>query len=184
MEYRKLFPNPSDESALKKEDFISSAKTVYAAAVWIRVKENKRSGEPYEIPSVLLETSEELIVRDGVIDTSQLKALTSLPDELWLQGVIGDCYMKTSFNLWKTLKDDDSQPDSIKPYYPLGKKVVFPLGANSPKLSIVYAKLGSTIDGDVEVEGSLGQIIRDKLAEMYGGKIGKEDKTNNSNPND
>ena len=183
--FRQLFPNPSDETRLKKEEFFATAKTEYAAAMWIQAKEEGRENGEYPVPSYLLSESEELDVVGNAIDTTSLKVLKGLPNEMWLQNVGGigcDCqYIKSNINLSQLLCDDDSLPDGSKTYYVLGRKIKFPKGTHKTKLAIIYANNGEGIDGSVDVDDNVASIVRRRLLEIYAGKVGEEDKTNNTN---
>lgn len=181
-----LFPNPGDENAVDREDFIETAKTRYAYEMWRKIKEDKREYGECDIPSHLLEEAE-LSVADNEMDLSTLEIMRGIDEELWLQDVGGiscECtYIKSSVNKWKLLCDDDSLPDDARVYYPLGKKLVFPLGAHANSVKIVYAKRGEDVDDVIEVDDVIGDIVRRGLIDTYGGKVGAEDKKNDSNSN-
>lgn len=183
--WRQLFPGPSDEVKVKKEEVIATAKTEYAYQLWVKLMVDKREEGIMEVPSYLYSEAE-LEIKDNVMDISSLKIMRSIPWETWL-AQIGelDCeckYVKSTLNLSQVLCDDDSLPDSAKTYYVVGKKIKFPKGVHKTPLPIVYANSGENIDGNIEVEDSLAGIVRRTLIEIYGGKIGVTDKTNNSNP--
>ncbi len=186
LSFRQLFPNPSDETKLKKEDFMATAYTEYAAAMWLMAKEEKREEGVFNVPSHLLAQSEPLIVEDNRIDTSELRILRGLPNEIWLQNVGGvgcDCqYVKSNMNQTQLLCDDDSLGGGARTYYIMGNRILFPQGTHKKKLPIVYAKTGEDINGDIQVDDIIGKIVRDRLLQIYQGKIGQADPTNNSNP--
>lgn len=183
--WRQLFPGPSDEVKVKKEEFMATAKTEYAYQLWIKIMAERREEGQLDIPSYLLSEAE-LEVVNGVMDISSLKIMRSLPWETWLQNVGGincECpYVKTTLNLAQVLCDDDSLPDGARTYYAEGKKLKFPKGVHKSPLPIVYANSGENIKGYIEVEDSLAGVVRRSLIEIYGGKIGNKDVTNNSNP--
>ncbi len=183
--WRQLFPDPSDETKVKKEEFIATAKLEYAYQLWIKLMADKREEGYFEVPSYLLSETE-LEVKDNVMDISSLKIMRGLPWETWLQNIGGiECkckYVKSTLNLSQVLCDEDSLPDGDKTYYVVGKKIKFPKGVDQDKLPITYANSGENIDGYIEVEDSLGGIVRRTLVEIYGGKVGSDDDTNNSNP--
>lgn len=183
--WKQLFPESSDESKVKKEQFIADSKTEYAYQLWLRILNDKNMEGQIDIPSYLL-SEIELDVANDEMDISGLKIMRSLPFEVWLQNVGGincDCqYVKTTFNLAQTLCDDDSLGDNAKTFYPLGKRIKFPKGVHKNRLPITYANNGENINGMIEVDDAIGGLVRRSLIELYGGKTGKEDKTNNTNP--
>jgi len=183
--WKQLFPGPSDEVKVKKEEFIATAKTEYAYQLWVKLMAEKREEGSFSVPSYLL-SEVELDVVDKVMDISSLKIMRSIPWETWLVAIGDlDCtctYVKSTINLAQVLCDDDSLDDADKTYYVVGKKIKFPLGVHKTPLEITYANSGENIDGNIEVEDSIAGIVRRTLIEIYGGKIGVTDKTNNSNP--
>lgn len=184
--WKQLFPNPSDEVKTKKEEFISTAKTEYSYQLWLKLMAEKREEGAFSVPSYLLSETE-LEVKDNVMDISGLKIMRSIPWETWLSNIGGiDCrckYVKSTLNLVQTLCDDDSLDDADKIYFVVGKKIMFPRGVHKSPLPIIYANSGENINGNIEVEDSLAGIVRRTLIEIYGGKVGVEDKTNNTNSN-
>lgn len=183
--WRQLFPGPSDEVKVKKEEFIATAKTEYALQLWTKLMAEKREEGYFNVPSYLLSEAE-LPVENDVMDISSLKIMRSIPWETWLANVGGincECpYVKTTFNMAQILCDDDSLPDNARTYYAVGKKVKFPKGVHKTPLPITYANSGEKIDGSIEVEDSIAGMVRRTLIEIYGGKIGTQDVTNNTNP--
>ncbi len=182
--WRSMFPKPTDEVKVRKEQVIADAKSEYAYQMWVKQKAEKReSGEDF-ISSHLL-TEVELEVINNEIDISGLKILRGLDYENWLQNVGGyGCackYVKTSHNLVQALCEDDSLGDSRR-VFPLGKKLKFPDGTHSKKLSITYVNGGESIDGMIEIDDVMAGIIRRSLYELYQQKIGQADVTNNTNP--
>lgn len=181
-----LFPNPGDENAVDLEDFVSTAKTEYAFQIWRKIKEDKREYGSADIPSYLL-TEVSLPVVNGEVDLTGLSIMRSIDEEQWLQDVGGmdcDCsYIKSNVNDWKKLCDDDSLPDDARVVYPVGKKLKFPRGAHADEIQITYANQGEDIDDVIEIDDAIGGIVRTRLIEIYGGKIGQEDKRNDSNTN-
>lgn len=184
--WSQIFPRPNDEEAVDREDFVATAKTQYAFELWKRIKEDKREYGTCDIPSYLLSEAE-LEVVDNEMDISSLSIMRSIDQELWLQdigGVSCEClYVKSTLNQTKSLCDDDSLPDTAKTFYPLGKKIKFPRGTHKTPLKIVYANNGQEIDGMIEVDDAIGGIVRIRLIEIYGGKIGPEDPSNDSQSN-
>ncbi len=184
--FNQLFPNPGDEVAVDREDFVATAKTRYAYEVWRKIKEDKVVYGECEIPSWLL-TEKEFEVKNNQIDLTGTGIMRGIDEELWLQDVGGmncDCvYVKSSVNKWKGLCDDDSLPDDAKIFYPQGLLIKFPLGVHADKLPVMYAKSAEDIEDVVEVDDVLGDIVRRALVETYGGRVGVEDEKNDSNTN-
>jgi len=182
--WRQLFPNPGDEAKITKEEFVATSKTEYAYQLWLKLMADKREEGVMEVPSYLL-SEVDLDVQDNVMDISSLKIMRSIPWEQWLQNIGGiNClckYVKSTLNHAQLLCDDDGIGDNDKTYYVVGKKIKFPRGTHSNNLSLTYVNSGEKIDGSIEVEDSIGGIVRRSLIEIYGGKIGPEDTTNNTN---
>lgn len=183
--WRQLFPDPTVRTKVKKGEVLASAKVEYAYQLWLKLMADKREDGYIDAPSYLL-TEKELDVANDEMDISSLKIMRGLPWEIWLQNIGGvncDCkYVKSTLNLAQVLCDDDSLGDSDKTYYVVGKKIKFPRGTHAKKLPITYANNGEDIDGKIEVEDTIAGIVRRTLLELYGGKIGSKDVTNNSNP--
>lgn len=179
-----LFPNAGDENAVDREDFVSTAKSEYSYQIWRKIKEDKREYGECDIPSQLLGEAEMEVVNNE-IDLSTLNIMRGIDQELWLQDVGGincDCtYIKSTVNNWKALCDDDSLPDDARIFYPVGLKIKFPLGAHAEKVPIIYAKSPEDIDDVIEVDDAIAGMIRRSLIEIYGNRIGVEDKKNDSN---
>ena len=181
--WSQLFPRPNDEEAVDREDFVATAKNIFALELWKKLKEDKLLYGECDIPSYLLSETK-LEVKDNEMDISSLKIMRSIDQELWLQdigGIACDCiYVKSTLNNTKILCDEDSLPDNAKTYYPIGKKIKFPLGVHDSPLSITFANSGEDIDGDIQIDDAIAGIVRVRLIEIYGGKIGTEDKENDS----
>ncbi len=184
--FNQLFPNPGDEVAVDREDFVSTAKTEYAYQMWRKIVEDKARYGESEIPSYLL-TTKTLPVSDGKMSLEGLSIMRSIDQELWLQDVGGmncDCeYVKSTMNNTKLLCGDDSLPDDSRTYYPKGKEIIFPKGTHANELEITYANSGEDIDDVIEIDDAIAGIIRQRLIEIYVGKIGAEDNKNDSNTN-
>lgn len=184
--WAQLFPRPTDEEAVDREDFVATAKSEYAFQIWRKIKEDKVLYGDCDIPSYLL-SEKELDVADNIMDISSLKIMRSIDQELWLQDIGGigcECqYIKSTLNNSKLLCDDDSLPDDSRTFYPMGKKIIFPKGVHKTPLAIVYANQGEEIDGRIEIDDAIGGILRTRLIEIYGGKIGVPDTANDSDPN-
>jgi len=184
--WSQLFPRPGDEEAVDRGDFVATAKSEYAFQLWKKIKEDKVLYGDCDIPSYLL-SEKELEVVDNEMDISSLKIMRSIDQELWLQGIGGigcECvYVKSSLNQSKLLCDDDSLADDARTFYPFGKKIKFPKGTHASPLKIQYANQGEEIDEVIEIDDAIAGIVRTRLIEIYGGKIGQEDKSNDSNSN-
>jgi hypothetical protein len=184
--YNQLFPRPTDEEAVDKQDFVATAKNVFAYELWRKIKEDKLLYGECDIPSYLLSEAK-LDVKDDEMDISSLKIMRSIDQELWLQNIGGmncEClYVKSTLNLSKILCDDDSLPDDSRTFYPQGLKIKFPNGVHATPLSIIYANQGEEVNERIEIDDAIAGIVRVRLIEIYGGKIGQEDKANDSNSN-
>lgn len=184
--WRQIFPNPSDETSITKEEFIETAKVEYATKVWeFNRAERLSTGQDNIQPSLLSEAT--LTVVDKQADISELNALRSLPNNTWIQGLgeIGcaECeYVILDLNKYRLLCDDDSRDKSKKPAIVLGKKIIFPEGAHKPEVSIIFANMGSELDGETEIDDAIGGLVRRALIDIYGKRF-PEDKSNNSNGN-
>lgn len=184
--WNQLFPRPGDEEAVDKEDFVATAKGEFAYQLWKKIKEDKILYGECDIPSYLLSETELEVVNDEM-DISGLKIMRSIDQELWLQNIGGigcECnYVKSTLNQTKMYCDDDSLADDAKPYYPQGKKIKFTKGVHKTPLPITYANQGEDINDKIEIDDAIAGIIRRELINIYGGKIGQEDKQNDSDSN-
>lgn len=184
--WRQLFPNPGDEAALTKEEFQETAKLEYAYQLLLFYYKERREFGLFIFPSYMLNEIE-LPVVDNEVDIKELTIFRSLPSDLWLQNVGGvacKCtYVKTDVNMAQLMCDDDSLDSDYLTYYVVNNKIKFPDGVHQNPITIIYANRGDKLNGFVEVDDALAGIVRTRLVEIYGGKIGKEDDTNNSNSN-
>lgn len=184
--WNQLFPRPGDEEAVDKQDFVATAKSVFAYELWRKIKEDKFLYGECDIPSYLLSQAK-LAVVDNEMDISGLKIMRSIDQELWLQDIGGvrcDClYVKSTLNNTKLLCDDDSLPDDAKTFYPFGQKIIFPKGVHDSPLEISYANQGEEINERIEIDDAIAGIVRVRLIEIYGGKVGQPDTANDSDPN-
>ena len=183
--FHQLFPSPNDETAVKLEEIIATSKGEYSYQLWLKSKADKREDGEFQIPSYLLNTKE-LDVVNNEIDISTIKLMRGFDQETWLQNIGGvncECrYIKSTLNQTQLLCDDDSLPEDARTYYVIGKKIKFPKGTHKDKLTITYASYGENIDEKtLEVDDVIGAIVRRELINIYVGKTGKEDVTNNSN---
>jgi hypothetical protein len=181
-----MWPNPTDEVSISLEEVIESAKLEYSYQYLLWYWKEKGSEGTFNMPAELA-TEEEFDVVNNEIDISELDIMSRLPADQWLANVGGllcECnYVKSNINQTQLLKDDDSLPDDYKPYLIIGKKIKFPKGTHSNKLTIIYANSGRDVDGVIEVSNELGALVRRGLSEVYLGKVSQEDKTNNSSAN-
>lgn len=184
LSWRKLFPSPSDETAITKEEFVESAKIEFAYQLLLQYWGQKRQDGSYDIPSYLLR-QEDLPVEDDQIDISSLEISRSLPNDIWLS-CVGDItcgceYVKSTVNMTQLMCDDDSLGDK-KTYLIVGNRIRFPRGTYSNKIPITYASKGLDLDGELEIDEALGALVRQRLQELYGNPE-VVDVTNNTNPN-
>lgn len=185
LSWLQLFPPGSDEATITLEEFIATAKSEFAYAQLLMAWKDKREDGYFQVPSYLSTETEPLPVVDNAIDISNLDILRSLPQEIWLQNVGGfncECaYVKSTINQSQLLCDDDSLGDQ-KSYFVIGNKIKFPKGTHENKLPIIYANNGANLDNLMMIDDAMGAIVRDKLSQIYGGKVPPADVTNNSNP--
>lgn len=182
--WSQLYPKGSEETAVTKEEFIATAKTEFAYQALLMAWKEKRDEGYFNVPSYL-STEVEIAVEKNVMDISGIKILKSLPQEVWLQNIGGlDCnckYVKSTVNLSQLLCGDDSMGDNVRTYVVVGKKIKFPQGVHKTPLTLIYANSGQDVDGRIEIDDAIGGIVRSRLIEIYGGKTGQEDETNNEN---
>lgn len=178
-----LYPTATDEAPITKEEFIETGLGEYAYQFLLWYWKEKGTEGVFNIPGNL-SSEHEFDVIDNEIDISGLDIMSRLPNDLWLQNIGGlttDCnYVKSNINQTQLLKEDDSLPDDYKTYLIVGKKIKFPQGTHKTPISIIVANSGKEIDGDIEIDDAIGAIVRTRLIEIYGNRIGLQDKTNNS----
>lgn len=184
--WRQCFPTPSDETGVTKEEFIESGQLEMATQLWLAMWNERSQDGNYDIPSYLLSELEVEVINNEV-DLSEYNILRGLPKNIWLRQVgqigCGCDYIQTTQNLSALLCDEESRGHGYRTYLPLGKKIKFPQGTHSKKLTLVVANMGENIDGTIEVDDVIGSIVRDKLVEKYLGRTNPVDNTNNSNSN-
>lgn len=184
LSWSQLFPEASVQSKIPKESFIRTAYSSFAYQTLLMAWRTKAEEGYFEVPSYLL-TEVELPIVNNEMDISGLKYFKALPTELWLQNIGGICdckYVKSSVNISQLLCDDDSMDDATKPYFPLGRKLVFPKGTHKTPLSIIYANMGEDLNGNIEVDEAIADLIRTRLSEIYLGKVPPADVTTQNNP--
>ena len=179
-----MFPNPNDETKMMRGQVIADAKSEYAYQMWLKSKADKREDGHYSVPTYLL-SEKVLSIQNDEADISDLKVLRSLDHDQWLQnigGIVCSCkYIKTTHSLVQALCEDDSLGPDIKRYYIIGKKIKFPDGVHKKELPIIYLNNGSDVDSGIEIDDIMAGLIRRSLLDLYAGKVGIEDKTNNTN---
>jgi hypothetical protein len=179
----------TDESRLTFEEVLETAKNEYAWQMLQWVWRTKREDGSFDVPGHLATQSKELPVINNEIDISNLKILKALPDDRWVLNIGGltcGCrYVKSTVNQSQLMCEDDSLDDTDKTFIVVNNKIIFPRGTHAKKLPIIYTHNGSSIEEPdvIEVEDSIGGIVRQRLIEIYAGKTAPEDKTNNTNPN-
>lgn len=186
LSWLQFFPPGSDEATITLGEFIATAKSEFAYAQLLMAWKEKRDEGSFQVPSYLSTETEPLEVVSNEIDISGLDILRSLPQEVWLQKIGAfDCeceYVKSTINQSQLLCDDEGAGD-FKTYFVIGNKIRFPKGTHANKLPIIYANNGSNLDDLMMIDDAMGSIVRDKLTQIYGGKVPPADPTNNSNPN-
>lgn len=184
--YLQCFPNRNDETDISLEEFIETAKNEYAYQFLLWYWKEKNTEGFFNIPGNL-SSEEEFEVIDNEIDITHLEIMSRLPNDLWLQNIGGltcDCkYVKSNINQTQLLQDDDSMGGLIKPYLIVGRKIKFPQGTHKNKLLIIYANSGRGLNDWIEVDDAIGSLVRNRLIEIFLGKIMPEDKTNTSSSN-
>lgn len=184
LSWRQMFPNPGDETSITKEEFIATGKYEWAYQTLLASWGERQLDGYWEVPSYLSKEVE-LEVVNNEIDISGLKTFKSLPKEAWLQNIGGmNCgcsYVKSTLNLTQLMCEDDSLPDTTKTYYIQGRKIKFPQGVHKSPLPITYATMGADVDGSIQIDEAIASLVRQRLNEIYLGKIPPSDTTNNSN---
>jgi hypothetical protein len=186
--YDQIYPNPSDETPIDFEIFLEVARSHYAYRVWELNRSEVNSSGENNIPSSLLSEAE-LIVVNKEANISHLRALTSLPNNTWIQSIggfeCGECkYISMDVNKYKLLCDDISRKIGDKAIIPLSNKILFPEGTfgDDEKVSIIYANMGENVEGETLINDALGAMVRTALLKEFSPKF-VEDKTNDSNSN-
>lgn len=186
MAWEQQFPLATDEVAISRESYIAVAKGEYAYQFLLWYWKEKGTEGVFNIPGNLSTESEPLPVVDNEMDISGLDILSRLPNDLWLQHIghlTSDCtYIKSNINQTQLLKEDESLPDDYRTYLIIGKKIIFPKGVHTNPLTIIYANSGQNVDDNIEVDEAIGALVRQKLNDIYLGRTGQPDKTNNTNP--
>lgn len=181
------FPLATDETAISLQSYIATAKGEYAYQFLLWYWKERATEGVFNIPGNLSSQSDPLPVVDNEMDISSLDILSRLPNDLWLQHIgalTSECkYVKSNINQTQLLQDDDSLPDDYRTYLIIGKKIVFPKGVHTNPITIIYANSGKDVDDNIEVDDAIGSLVRQKLNDIYLGKIMPVDKTNNTNPN-
>lgn len=177
--FNQIFPNGGDETPIDREEFVATAQSIYANAVWILSKQEKREEGVFNLPSYLLSESKIEVV-DNEADISELLIMRSINE--WLQNIGGltcTCqYLQSTVNRAQLLCDDEFQEG--RTYIVIGNKIKFPEGVHVTPLPIIYVNDGT--GDDVNIDESLAKVVREQLVMLYS-KKGIEDSTNNSNSN-
>ena len=186
--WSQIFPHPTDDAAITKEEFITTAKVQYPLQMWTMARNTKNEEGVYDVPPNILVQSNPLPVVDNKIDISKLNIMMGLPNQCYLQNIGGltcSCkYVKSTVNVSQIMCDtDDGLGDNVKTYFILGKEIHFPKGTHADKLTIIYASSGIENDGLYEIDDVVAGLIQQQLILIYGNKIGKEDTSNDGKPN-
>lgn len=186
LSFDQIFPKSAGKAPVDLMEFQRTAINEFAYQSLLMAWKEKSDEGYFDIPSYLLTEVEKEVV-DGEMDISDLKYFKSLPMQVWLVNIGGlNChckYVKSDVNMTALLCEDDSLDDAAKTYYPLGKKIVFPKGTHASPLKIIYANIGENLDGKLEVDEAIGALVRERLNNIYLGKLPPADVTNNNNPN-
>lgn len=178
--------NDSDESPITREAMLVDAKAEYAFQMQLLYWAEKQREGFCEIPSFLL-TEVELPVEDNKIDISSLNVFNAFSADSFIQNIGGltcECnYVKSSVNRRQLLCGFESIDDSVRPYVPIGTKIEFPEGTHAKTIKIIYVNKGERVDDQLLIDDRVASLIRDKLQNIYLGKIPSKDETNNTNPN-
>lgn len=184
--HSQIFPNPSDETSISREEFLSTARGEYAYQMQLYYWSEKQREGSFEIPSHLL-SQVELPVIDNEIDISSLNVFRAFGIDSFIQNIGGltcTCeYVKSSVNRRQLLSCFEIIDDNVRPYVPLKNKIQFPKGTHAPKIKIIYINKGERVGDEEEIDDHVGAIVRSRLIEIYGGKVNKEDVTNNTDSN-
>lgn len=187
LSWRQIFPKPSSQTPVTKEEFIATGRAEFAYQILLLAWKERGDEGYFQIPSYLLtEVSKDVV--NNEMDISDLKYFKRLPQEVWLQNIGGmgcNCkYVKSDVNLAKLLCDDDSLDDVAKTYFILGTKIKFPKGVHTTPLPIIYANMGDDASGTLEIDDAIAALVRQRLNELYLGKVPPTDITDNNNPNE
>jgi hypothetical protein len=68
-------------------------------------------------------------------------------------------------------------PEDARTFYVIEKQIKFPRGVHTTPLTIIYANNGEKADASIEIDDTLGGMVRRGLLEIYLQKVGKENKT-------
>jgi hypothetical protein len=183
--FRQVYPNPSIQNKTHLAEFIQTAKLIYADRMYYDAKEKMATEGEFEVPSNLL-VAVNLPISGDTIDISGLKIMRSLDKENWIINVGGiDCgceYVKHTLNTAKLLCNGEYD-GKMKPYIPFSNYIKFPKGihGNKKEIEIIYASDGTDLENGVEINEVIGNFVRVRLLDIYLGKTGKQDKTNNNN---
>lgn len=184
--HSQTFPKNGGRASIDVVEFERTAINEWAYQTLLAAYNEKKLEGYFEVPSYLLTEVEKDVV-DNEIDISDLKYFKSLPQEVWLQQIGEmncDChYVKSTINLNQLLCGDDSLPDTDKTYYVVGKKIKFPNGTHKTPLQITFANMGESSPNTIEVDEAIGAMIRERLNNLYIGRIQLADVSNNNNPN-
>jgi hypothetical protein len=184
--HKQIYPSQNDESAIKLPYFIDAAKGHYAYRIWELNRSENAMGEA-TVPPVLL-SPYTLTVTDKKASIKDLKALRSLPHNMWLQSVgefecDGCRYVVMDLDKWKKLCNDRSRTKKQKAVVVIGDYLQFPDGTfdDKGKVDIIYANMGEGLDKTTTIDEAIGDLVRRYLLETFAKRF-PADKTNDSNP--
>jgi len=175
--WRQIHPQPGDETSVLLAEVIASAKVEYAGVIAINAYQLRAENE-FEVPSEIIGVKK-IDIQDNVADLSNLKIVRGLPNDLWFISLTGEkCgYVKTTASGHLLSNPQDIQPKKF--VYAVGERLIFPDGTQDKNATLVYADAGTDFN-DIPIPENLGMLVRQRLEQIYLGKVGREDLTNNS----
>ena len=187
--YRQVFPNPQVTNDITIEEFIESAKLLYTRHLW-DINRINRQDEGFTSTNPNLLSFGTITIENNKADLAHLNAIDYFNGVAWIQQ-IGDImegceacgYTLYDLPKYKALCNDDSVDKRKKPAVLVGKQMMFPKGSWKDSEPIIYVGSGDGLDDEVEVDNLAASFVRQSLVELYLGKKGPEDTTNNNNSN-
>lgn len=184
--WRIKFPRPSDEIKNMKEEFVESAKIIYAGVIWEIYQRSQTDSEKNIWDGMLDVKIFDVDFTNGIPVVVLDIPIVSLPRDIGIYRVLPlapgcEAMTKTTIAVQDIFSND---PDPNGKYYRIKNDIYFPKGFPSKavkQVQIAYVSTGK-INGDEEVVSSVGEIIMRRLVELYSADR-KVDDTNNQNAN-